>query len=77
MTSKAQWDEFRKIVKKHGKKYGGRYIAMVDKKIVATGRDQYLLYNEASKKIPPSKPLGIYYVPTKKDLMVLLCNILT
>ena len=76
-TARQQWNEFRKIVKKHGRKYGGKYIAMVDKKIVGVGKDQYRLYKEAIKGIPPTKPIGIYYIPTKKDFMVLLWNILT
>lgn len=77
MTSQKQWSEFRKIVKRHGKRYGGKFIAMVDKDIVGVGKDQYNLYKKTIKRIPPSKPIGIYYVPTKKDLMVLLWNILT
>ena len=77
MTSKRQWEEFRKILKKHGKKYGGKFIAMVDQNVVAVGRDQYALYRKTVKKIAPHKPVGIYYVPTKKDLMVLLWNTLT
>lgn len=77
MTARQQWDEFRKIVKKHGKKYGGKYIAMVDRDIVGVGKDQYALYKKAVKNLPPTKPIGIYYIPTKKDFMVLLWNILT
>jgi len=71
MTARKQWDEFRRIVKRQGKKYGGKFVAMVDRDIVAVGRDQYLLYKKVLKGIPPKKPFGIYYVPTKKDVSAL------
>jgi len=77
MTARQQWDAFRRLVKKHGKQYGGKYVAMVDKEVVAVGRDQHALYKSVTKKLAPTKPVGIYYVPTKKDLMVLLWNTLT
>jgi len=76
MTARQQWDEFRKIVKKHGKRYAGKFIAMVDKKMVGVGRDQYLLYKKAIKGLPPTKPVGIYYIPTRKELAILLWNTL-
>ncbi|MBI3540598.1 MAG: hypothetical protein HY073_00375 [Deltaproteobacteria bacterium] len=77
MTAKNQWNEFRKVIKKHSRKYGGKFIAMVDEDVVASGSDQYAVYKKAVKNLPPSKPVGVYYVPTKKDLMVLLWNTLT
>jgi len=37
------------------KKYQGRYIAVVDDKIVSSGKDRLRVYREASKKAPPNK----------------------
>ena len=76
MASRKQWDRFRKILKKQSRKYRGKFVAMVDEDVVGVGSDQYVLFKRVTKKIPKSKPVGLYYIPTKKEMMVLLWNTL-
>lgn len=51
-------------------KYAGKWIAIVDQKVVANGEDAKKVYYEAKKKYPQKRP-SLAKVPTK-DLLVLL-----
>jgi len=50
-------------------KYRGRYIAVIDDKIVSSGKDRLSVYREASKKVPPNKKISILYFPLKKETL--------
>ena len=54
------------------RKYAGKHIAVVDKKIVAVGRDRLEVYRKAIKSIPRNKKVGIYYLPTKDEILTAL-----
>lgn len=55
------------------RKYQGKYIAVVGKQIVASGRSAKEAFTLA-KKLPGSRKVeGIYYVPQRKDLLTALC----
>jgi len=54
------------------KRYGGRHIAIVGKKVVASGNSALDVFKKAKKKYPKSKPV-LTYVP-KKDTLVLIVN---
>ena len=54
------------------KKYAGKHVAVVDEKIVAIGRKASAVYREAIKNIPKDKAVGIYYLPTKNEMLVAL-----
>ena len=51
------------------KKYQGRYIAVIDDKIVSSGKDRLKVYREASKKDSPNKKMSILYFPLKKETL--------
>jgi len=51
------------------KKYTGQYVAVMDGRIVASGRDLYRKVEEMEKK-NPDKEIVITYIPTE-DLLIL------
>lgn len=51
------------------RKYRGKYIAVIDNKIVFSGKDRLKVYKEASKKAPPEKKISILYFPLKKETL--------
>lgn len=57
---------------KISKKYAGKYVAVVDDKIVTSGHDRIEVYKVATKGLPPSKEIGIYYIPTKEEMLIAL-----
>ena len=59
------WENLRR-------RYPGRYVAVVDGRVVATGRDQLVVYRKAESGIPIDKEIGIFYVPLKNAHPLLL-----
>ncbi len=51
------------------KKYAGQYVAVMDRRVVASGRDLYRKVEELEKK-NPDKEIVITYIPTE-DLLIL------
>ena len=55
------------------RKYQGKYIAVVGKRVVASGRTAKETFEVAKKLLGPRKVEGIYYIPQRKDLLTALC----
>lgn len=55
------------------KKYGGRHIAIIDNKVIASGDSALEVFKKAKKKYPKRKPV-LTYVP-EKDTLVLIFNV--
>lgn len=53
------------------KKYPGKYIAMVDNKLVAVGISNLEVFKKAKAK-HPKKLVSIAYIPRKDELVTLL-----
>jgi ABC-type sugar transport system substrate-binding protein len=53
------------------RKYPGKCIAVVGDKVVASGRDRIEAYEKAIKEYPKEK-MGIFYVPQKSELELLI-----
>lgn len=53
------------------KKYPGKYIAVVDNKLVALGNSNLEVFRKA-KKAYPGKLISISYLPRKDELVTLL-----
>jgi hypothetical protein len=68
-------DTFAKLMSRWAKKYAGKCVAAVKDKIVAVGETRLEVFKEARKKYPKEK-LGIYYIPTAKEMITALCNFL-
>lgn len=65
-------DSFSKIWDRLRSHYPGRYVAVVDGRVVASGRDQLAVYRKAEKDIPVDKEIGLFYIPAKKAHPLLL-----
>jgi hypothetical protein len=52
-------------------KYAGRCIAVVDRELVAEGKNRLEAYKEAKKKHPKEK-IAIFYIPTEEETVPLL-----
>lgn len=65
-------DSISKIWGRLRRRYPGRYVAVVDDHVVASGRSQLTVYRKAEKGVPRDKEIGIYYVPTSTDHPLLL-----
>ena len=54
------------------KKYAGKHIALVDNEIVAVGKNRLQVYKKATKGIPRDKKVGVYYLPSKDEILTAL-----
>jgi hypothetical protein len=50
-------------------KYAGKWIAIVDQKVIVEGEDAKRVYNEAKEKFPQKKP-SLAKVPMKDTLVL-------
>ncbi|MEK6901394.1 MAG: DUF5678 domain-containing protein [Nanoarchaeota archaeon] len=53
------------------KKYIGECVAMIDDKVIASGRTRIEAYKKA-KNSYPTKTITLMYVPTKKETLTFL-----
>jgi hypothetical protein len=53
-------------------KYRGRYVAIVDNRVVAAGRDARTVWARATKKSPASVPT-LVKVPQAETLVLVIC----
>lgn len=53
------------------KKYPGKYIAVVDNKLVAVSESEVEAFNSAKEKYP-GKLVSLSYIPRKDELVTLL-----
>ena len=52
-------------------KYPGKYLAIVNDKIVVASRSAIYAYREAKRKFPKGE-IGIVYMPTEEETVTLL-----
>lgn len=56
------------------KKHEGNYVAVIENKVVASGKTAKETFELAKKLIGAQKKIeGIYYIPTKRDFLTALC----
>lgn len=72
VTHRGEEDSLSRIWEKLRRSYPGLYVAVVDDRVVASGRDQLTVYRKAEKGIPIDKEIGIFYVPKKNANPLLL-----
>lgn len=46
------------------RRYPGRYIAVVDSKVLAVGRSRLSAFKKVEKKVSAQKEIGLFYIPT-------------
>jgi len=55
------------------KKYPGKYVAVVEEKVVAVDSSPLNAYNKAKEK-HGDKEIAIFYMPTDEEMVTLLCD---
>lgn len=55
------------------KKYAGECVAMIDEKVVASGKSYLEVYKKA-KALHANKLISLMYVPTKRETLTFLFN---
>jgi hypothetical protein len=53
-------------------RYGGKYIVVLDDRIVATGTTQLEAYQHLAKPVPREREVGIYYIPLPEESAIAL-----
>jgi len=61
-----------KFARDFAKKYAGRFAAVINEKVVATGKSRMEVFQKAEKLAPPAAKIGVFYFPTKKDMLTAL-----
>lgn len=54
------------------RKYPGKYIAVVDGKVMAFGKSRLAAFKKIEKKIPSGKEVGLFYIPSRDQYPFLL-----
>jgi hypothetical protein len=53
-------------------RYGGKYIVVVENRIVASGETQLEAYQHASPRLAEQRDAGIYYIPLPEESLTAL-----
>lgn len=61
-----------KFAREMAKKYAGKFVATINEKVVAAGKSRMDVFRLAEKAAPPSAKIGVFYFPTKKDMLTAL-----
>ncbi len=54
------------------KEYIGKYVVIVNRKIIASGKTHLDAYNKAKEKVNSEAMLSFMYVPTKNETVTFL-----
>ena len=65
-------DKLSKLMERLARRYAGRYVAVIDGRVVAAGRSQLTVFRKAEKGVPKEKEIGVYYIPSKSANPLLL-----
>lgn len=66
------WQYLVKHCPQLSQRYGGRYVVVIDDRIVATGATQSEAYQRLRKPAPSSCEVGIYYIPLPEESAIAL-----
>jgi shikimate kinase len=61
------WEYLRKHSRQLGQRYGGKYVAVMNDRIVASGDTQLDTYQRVRQPVPTECELGIYYIPLPEE----------
>ena len=53
-------------------RYGGKYVVVVEERVVACGQTQLEAYRNASNKLGGAPDAGIYYIPSREEPLTVL-----
>ncbi len=66
------WDYLRKHCQHLSQRYGGKYVVVLEDRIVATGPTQLKAYQNLRKPVSSKREVGIYYIPLPEESSVAL-----
>ena len=70
MTGKKKFD--LKFAHDLARKYTGKFVAVINEKVIATGKSRMEVFRKAEKAASPTAKIGVFYFPTKKDMLTAL-----
>lgn len=66
------WEYLCRHSPKLSQRYGGKYVVVLDDRIVAVGATQLEAYQKLAKPVPSRCEVGIYYIPSSQEPAVSL-----
>ena len=66
------WQYLLEHSKTLAQRYGGKYIVVVDDRVVASGETQLEAYQNAAQRLPQKDDTGIYYIPLPEESLTAL-----
>ncbi len=66
------WQYFLRHAGELSKRYGGRYVVVVENRVVASGETQLEAYQNASPSLSNEREAGIYYIPLPEESVTAL-----
>ncbi len=66
------WQYVRDHMDELGKRFGGKYVVVLDDRIVASGQTQLEAYQQAAAQIKAHPDAGIYYIPLPEESLTAL-----
>ena len=66
------WQYLLKHCDRLAQRYGGKYVAVLNDRIVATGCTQLETYQRIHPRVPAEREVGIYYIPLPEESAVAL-----
>jgi len=61
-----------KFAREMAREFAGKFVAVINEKVVATGGNRIEVFKKAEKIASPSGKIGVFYFPTKKDMLTAL-----
>lgn len=65
-------DKLARLMERCGRRYAGRYVAVVSGRVVAFGRSQLAVFRKAERHVPKEKEISLFYIPSKSANPLLL-----
>ena len=66
------WQYLQDHAQELAQHYGGKYIVVVDNRIMASGQTQLEAYRNASERLTQKRDAGIYYIPLPEESLTAL-----
>lgn len=61
-----------KFAREMAKKYAGKFVAVINEKAIATGENRMEVFRKAEKVASPAEKIGVFYFPTRKEMLTAL-----
>lgn len=65
-------ESLTRLMERLRRRYAGKYVGIVDGRVVASGKDQWKVFQCAERGIPKDKEIGIFYIPARSGRPLLL-----